>query len=269
MKITKALLAVSVLAAAVSQAQAASYTVTGSLNGVNTVGASFDPTLRVHAGTTAYSTAASNWPTFSGAWDILTSGSGGSISGIFGDFEQYSTSVSVTLAGTAVINQPNLVYSFNGGTVAYNAGTRTLTLGQTLVYSNTDSGITNGAASNATLKFDTANGAIAGSCLPASSVICTNQVTHFLGKPDLEKFYLSLTFSEDFSTFSGFAVGADVGGGSGLTATGNTWYSYSFNGAIVPPETPEVPLPAAAWLFGSGLLGLAGITRRRRLEQKA
>lgn len=27
--------------------------------------------------------------------------------------------------------------------------------------------------------------------------------------------------------------------------------------------TPEVPVPAAAWLFGSGLIGLAGVARRR------
>jgi hypothetical protein len=29
--------------------------------------------------------------------------------------------------------------------------------------------------------------------------------------------------------------------------------------------TPEVPVPAAAWLMGSGLIGLAGIARRRRV----
>jgi hypothetical protein len=29
-------------------------------------------------------------------------------------------------------------------------------------------------------------------------------------------------------------------------------------------DVSEVPLPAAAWLFGSGLIGLAGIARRRR-----
>lgn len=29
-------------------------------------------------------------------------------------------------------------------------------------------------------------------------------------------------------------------------------------------KPPEVPLPAAVWLFGSGLLGLVGIARRRR-----
>lgn len=33
--------------------------------------------------------------------------------------------------------------------------------------------------------------------------------------------------------------------------------------AVVPP-TPTVPVPAAAWLMGSGLLGLAGLARRRR-----
>lgn len=28
--------------------------------------------------------------------------------------------------------------------------------------------------------------------------------------------------------------------------------------------TPSVPVPAAAWLFGSGLLSLTGIARRRK-----
>lgn len=35
-------------------------------------------------------------------------------------------------------------------------------------------------------------------------------------------------------------------------------YTYTFG-----PGTPAVPVPAAAWLFGSGLLGLAGTARRR------
>ena len=29
-------------------------------------------------------------------------------------------------------------------------------------------------------------------------------------------------------------------------------------------EMPEIPIPAAVWLFGSGLLGLIGIARRRK-----
>jgi hypothetical protein len=30
------------------------------------------------------------------------------------------------------------------------------------------------------------------------------------------------------------------------------------------PSTAAVPIPAAAWLFGSGLLGLAGMARRKK-----
>lgn len=39
-----------------------------------------------------------------------------------------------------------------------------------------------------------------------------------------------------------------------------------FSGTIVPVSTgaAPVPVPAAVWLFGSGLLGLAGVARRRK-----
>jgi hypothetical protein len=36
----------------------------------------------------------------------------------------------------------------------------------------------------------------------------------------------------------------------------------SFLVSVVPPS--EIPVPAAAWLFGSGLIGLVGVARRRR-----
>ena len=260
MKIMKSLIAVSILAAV--QANAAVYNVTGSQAGANTKGATVDPSLFVHAGSTSYSTSASNFPTFSGSWDINTAGSSGSVTGIFGNFVQYSTSVSAGFGLTAVINQPHVVYSFSGGTVSYNAGTRTFTLGQPLVYSNSDAAINNDATSDAKLTLDVAHGAAAGVCSGAS-VICNNQATYFINKPDLERFYMTLTFSPDFSSFTGTAVGADVGGGSGGTATGNTWYSYNFTGTAAQPA---VPVPAAAWLFGSGLMGLAGVARRRRAK---
>jgi hypothetical protein len=51
-------------------------------------------------------------------------------------------------------------------------------------------------------------------------------------------------------------------------ALGGTWSSYdtgdftnTYEGAIINPSA--VPVPAALWLFGSGLLGLVGVARRR------
>jgi hypothetical protein len=38
-------------------------------------------------------------------------------------------------------------------------------------------------------------------------------------------------------------------------------YALNISGAIEPP--PAVPVPPAVWLFGSGLLGLAGVARRK------
>ena len=54
------------------------------------------------------------------------------------------------------------------------------------------------------------------------------------------------------SFFTSFA--SDNGGGSTKDIAG-TWISYS---QVV------VPVPAAVWLFGSGLLGLVGVARRKR-----
>ncbi|HYA38137.1 MAG TPA: DUF1566 domain-containing protein [Candidatus Methylomirabilis sp.] len=36
--------------------------------------------------------------------------------------------------------------------------------------------------------------------------------------------------------------------------------------AVRPGDIAAVPIPAAAWLFGSGLLGLFGLTRRRKIR---
>ncbi len=45
-----------------------------------------------------------------------------------------------------------------------------------------------------------------------------------------------------------------------LDAGATTTYHYD-----LAASAPAVPVPAAAWLFGSGLLGLAGTARRRRV----
>ena len=50
----------------------------------------------------------------------------------------------------------------------------------------------------------------------------------------------------------------------GFTTPFDVWDDVNFNTNVLPPEQSEVPVPAAAWLFGSALFGLIGVSRRRK-----
>ena len=53
--------------------------------------------------------------------------------------------------------------------------------------------------------------------------------------------------------------------GSTLTTTPFTDANFAFDFTTInATNVPQVPIPAAAWLFGSGLLGLVSIARRQR-----
>jgi hypothetical protein len=52
--------------------------------------------------------------------------------------------------------------------------------------------------------------------------------------------------------------------GHSFDAVNNITQDTTFTLTATSVPTPAVPVPAAAWLFGSGLLGLAGTARRRR-----
>ena len=54
------------------------------------------------------------------------------------------------------------------------------------------------------------------------------------------------------------------GTNSGLQDSGNK-SSEHYAWAVYPGDVAAVPVPAAVWLFGSGLLGLIGVARRRKL----
>ena len=46
---------------------------------------------------------------------------------------------------------------------------------------------------------------------------------------------------------------------------GNGFQNHFFNGGRITSAISSVPIPAAVWLFGSGLLGLVGVVRRKKV----
>ncbi|MDT8283217.1 MAG: VPLPA-CTERM sorting domain-containing protein [Gammaproteobacteria bacterium] len=68
-------------------------------------------------------------------------------------------------------------------------------------------------------------------------------------------------FSLNFSAIDALRISAGGGVNAGLGGSGEFWVmdNFTFNEAI-----PGVPIPAAIWLFCSGLLGLVGMARRKK-----
>ena len=81
----------------------------------------------------------------------------------------------------------------------------------------------------------------------------------------------SLDTGENFSYWGIRENGGIQGGSSGLISTDFTTGSIKQviardqNNAWVIAEVTTVPVPAAVWLFGSGLLGLIGVSRRKKV----
>lgn len=119
--------------------------------------------------------------------------------------------------------------------------------------------------------FNTAVNGAGASVQSQTSSSCTNGQTSALGKvctafasasPGWEGLSLDFIFSADHSSFNGTLTGTDTSG-SGLSRN-----TTSINWQIAGTgDAPVVPVPAAAWLFGSGLVGLAGASRRRNKKQ--
>jgi hypothetical protein len=76
---------------------------------------------------------------------------------------------------------------------------------------------------------------------------------------------LNLTGSDWFLLAISTDGGSTWTGDTGAIYLGSNIYEvHFFDGSVLQIDVQVVPVPAAVWLFGSGLLGLAGIARRRR-----
>jgi hypothetical protein len=136
--------------------------------------------------------------------------------------------------------------TYNGVTInmtgvgSYNEATNTFSFN----YFNT---VVNGAGASTTT--DTGAATCANGVTSALGKVCTSFATASKGWEGLA---LNFVFAEDRSSFAGT-----------LTATDTSGSGISRNTTTVNWQVQAVPVPAAAWLFGSGLVGLAGAARRR------
>ena len=103
-----------------------------------------------------------------------------------------------------------------------------------------------------------------------TSATCDDGATNIVGKvcsvfaaasKDWEGLAIDFYFSSNYYYFSGTLTAIDTSG-SGLTRNTAT-IVWSIDG-VDPPLPSAVPIPAAAWLFGSSLIGLAGAMRHKR-----
>ena len=82
---------------------------------------------------------------------------------------------------------------------------------------------------------------------------------------------LTLTGSDNF--ILGLFFNGNWLADSSVLAVGANSYTVSFNngGSVLQVDVqtvPAVPVPAAVWLFGSGLLGLVGVARKQTSSHK-
>ena len=66
-------------------------------------------------------------------------------------------------------------------------------------------------------------------------------------------------------TCTSFSTGGScTGTGTPMQTPPFSGQAPAFNGVVTSASVSAIPVPAAAWLFGSGLVGLAGVARRNK-----
>lgn len=237
MKKLSAVLTLSTMALAM-QASAATYSVTGSAQGI-----SVDAGLTT---TVTYTSPSAN-PPLVGTWDVdqLTADISGNV--YLGDY------VSHTLVSGGFLGNMTGDNTFFDVNQDLTAGTGSW-VGTTFTYSIASGGANSGSASTHT--YDAGSSFCSGSGNILGNTVCGTQA----GTTGAwEGITITLNFSGDYSSFTG-TIAAIEESGSGLTHNVTT-INYDVAGVA---EVSEVPVPAAAWLFGSALVGLAGVGRKRK-----
>ena len=262
MKALKTLFAVSAVALAV-QANAATYTVTG-------VQTEFDAkintgeALGLPARATSIVTPAQ--PAISGSFEIDAAAAsiGGGI-----NVASYTTDTAVELWGDLYDVDGNPVLDGDGNPVQGWSPLGNVLFDWTNNGYNLSSGSSSWDAATRTLSFvgtGTNSGTAANPVCSGNELFCSfapadTQVT--------ESINISLVFSEDLNSFTGTATITDFGENQLTDTNGDeigdmplfeVITKYSLQGSA---PVSEVPVPAAAWLFGSALVGLVGAKRRR------
>ena len=179
-------------------------------------------------------------PTFSGSWSINPVAP--SLAGSF-VFAPYSVHVdlSASVGGSVDLTIPARVLTLSGGSYSYDSATRTLSA-TGIDFLETSPGM---------------------ACEDGGTSYC-----EAVPGPDSGSHgALMLTFAADMLSFTGVA---NVYQGVALLAMDHTGICYAeggpnpcANNTLTFSGVAEVPVPAAAWLFGSGVLGLAGLKRRK------
>ena len=76
---------------------------------------------------------------------------------------------------------------------------------------------------------------------------------------------LTLAGSDQFILGISTDNGLNWSGDTSVTFMGANSYTVNFSdGSVLEIDVQVIPVPATVWLFGSGLLGLVGIARRRK-----
>ena len=115
--------------------------------------------------------------------------------------------------------------------------------------------------------YDGTTCAVSGACaLPASDGIKKGQLP--IGEVPIATSTLNVIGDFGFgSTLADLTLGADDGIGGAPMSNGpfvDNNANFDITSITVTAITSPVPVPAAAWLFGSGLLGLVGVARRKK-----